>query len=66
MMQAVKRTSGFLCGVHKAFACFGELLHIMRIAELDKEHQLPEPWSLQVLKWLPAPTATLELVQLAA
>ena len=66
MMQAVKRTSASLCGVYKAFACFGKLLHIVRVAELDKEHQLPEAWSLQVVKWLPAPKAMLEIVQLAA
>ena len=66
MMQAVKSTSAFLCGVYKAFACVGKLLHIVRVAELDKEYKLPEAWSLQVIKWLPAPKATLGLVQLAA
>lgn len=65
-MQAVQRTSAFLRGVYKAFTCFGKLLHIVRVAELDEEHQLPEPWSLQVVKWLPAPKAMLDLVQQAA
>ena len=66
MLQEVYFTSAFLGGVYKALACFGKLLHIVRVAELDKEHQRPEACSLRVVKWLPAPKATLKLVQLAA